>query len=213
MTSDVATQKRKGVQHRVLMDLTQTLGHVLKVHLPDQLDGASIEVAHELPDEAAIAKLKKSQLLFSVVMIGAQRARDGQSKERPIIREEDDEGGLMEYRLGSPTRVTARYMMSPWAKDVLETQVALGALMQHFFSFPIVSYDDYQGSSLERAGQIAVELDQDAGLDTMMGLFSGYGRPYRASVVYKVDVVVESIFRVPVRRVTEKVNIYKSVKS
>ncbi|RME75319.1 MAG: DUF4255 domain-containing protein [Planctomycetota bacterium] len=213
--TDAATiTKRHSVQHNVLMDLSKTLGYLLQTHLPDQLgDKARIEVAYELPDPAQVDKLKKNQVLFSVVLLNATRTRDGQTHERPIVREEDEEGGLTEYRVGSPTRVTTRYMISPWTKDPLETQVALGALMQHFFSFPVVSPDDYQGVSLERAGQLVVDLDENVGIETLMAVFQSQGRSYQPSVVYKVDVVMESIFRVPVRRVVEKVNIYRKVES
>ncbi len=215
MANDIATivTKRKSVQHNVLMDLTQTLGHVLKTHLPDQLGKVPIDVCYELPDSAALEKLKKGQLKLSVVLVDATRNRSVQSAERPIVREEDEDGGLTEYRTGAPTHVFARYLVTPWAKDPLDAQVALGAIMQHFFSFPIVDEQDYQGVSLLRAGQLAVELDPEAGMPVVMGLFQGYGRPYQASLIFRVDLVMESIFRVPVRRVTEKVNIYRKVES
>ncbi|GIW72542.1 MAG: hypothetical protein KatS3mg102_2084 [Planctomycetota bacterium] len=209
----LATRYKREQNHQILQDISNTLAHLLRTYVPARLPKKKLEVVFALPDEAALGKVKKDTVLVSAVLIDVIRSRAVQSVNQPIVREEEEDGAVVEYRLGAPTFIEPRYLVTPWEADPLENQIVLGAIMQYFFSYPVIAPEDVQGNAVVAGDRPVVELDGELGLQQVLELFRAYERPYRPSLVYRLRVKMESIHRVAVRRVTEKVNIYRKVEA
>lgn len=200
-------------RHELLKDVCVTLGFVLARYLPKYLDGTKVEIVHDPPDEETLAKAlkKKKSLLISVCPIDAKPSSRVQTSNQPIVHEEDDDGNLVEYRCGSPTFIEARFLVTPWTTGSLEAQVVLGTIMQHLNSYPEVLEEDIQGESVHIDDKPAFEQDTDFTVDEAIRLWGAFQRPFRPSLVYRVTVRMESVFRTAIRRVQERRNVYRKL--
>jgi hypothetical protein len=200
-------------RHELLKDACQTLGHLIEKHAPRYLEGAKVEVVYDPPDEEMLAKAakKKGTVLFSLLLIDCARSTAIQSTNQPIVHEEDEEGNLVEYRCGPPTYMLIRFLVTPWVSAALEGQTALGAIMQHFNSYPEAAEEDIQGESIHAEDRVNFDLDSSFTLNEVMKLWEAFKRPYRPSLVYKVTLRMDSVKRTAIRRVREKVNLYRKL--
>ena len=83
---------------------------------------------------AARAAKKKKLALVSVVLIDVKESTAIQSVNQPIVHEEDDDGNLVEVRLGSPTYLEIRLLVTPWLSSRLDGATVLGAIKQYLGS-------------------------------------------------------------------------------
>jgi hypothetical protein len=199
-------------QHEVVRDTSLTLAHILKTNLPAHLDNKPVDVVFDLPDEKTVdAAQKAGKLLLSVFLIDAQRSRDFQTNEQPVIREEDEEGNVVEFRLAPPTAIRPRYLITPWTKESLEGQVVQGLIMQLFFDHSNFLEEDLQGDSIAVDDRCAINLDESMKMDELLHVWQAMQRPFRPSLVYTVSAKLESGKRIAIRRVKERVLGYKKL--
>lgn len=201
--------KRK--QHELIKDACLTLGGVIEKRVPPYLDGRALEVVYDPPEDARLQKAKKAgTVLVSVLQIDATRSKR-QSTNQPVITDEDEEGNLVEYRLGAPTFVQIRFLVTPWLESSLDGQVVSGAILQHFNSFPETDEKDIVGSSIHPDDRPVYDLDESMELDDIIRLWEAMGKPYRSSLVYTTSLKMDSVKRTAIRRVREKVNLYRKL--
>ncbi len=201
-------------QHEVVRDASLTFGHILKTNLPPRLAGKPVDCVYAPPDDAAIdAAAKDGKVLLSVLLFETPRSSNIQLAEEPIVREEDADGNIVEFKLGAPTMISPRYMITPCVKDPLEAQVVLGLIMQLFFDHPSFLPDDIQGESIHGEDHCPIHFDDRFRVNDQMALWQGLapGKAFRASLVYSVDVRLDSARKKGVRRVMERILDYKKL--
>jgi hypothetical protein len=199
-------------QHEVVRDATLTFGHILKTYLPPRLGGRAVEVVYEAPDQKTVDEVAaQGKILLSMILIDTLRSTGGQTMEQPIVREEDDEGNLVEYRLGPPTYISPRYLVTCWAKDPLESQAIQGLVMQLLFDRPQFLPEDVQGVSIHGEERCPIDLDEQFKVEDQIKLWQALGKTFRPSLVYSLRVRMESAKRVAIRRVKERILDYKKV--
>ncbi|MGH7296109.1 MAG: Pvc16 family protein, partial [Polyangiaceae bacterium] len=175
-------------QHEVVRDCTLTFAHILRTYLPPRLDQKPVECIFDLPDPAQIdAVAAEGKVLVSIVLIETLRSSH-QKIEEPIVREEDTEGNIVEFRLGSPTMICPRYMITACCKDQLESQVVQGLIMQLFFDHPEFLPDDVQGESIHGEERAPIHFDDKFRYQDQIAVWQGFGKPFRASLMYSVEV-------------------------
>jgi len=198
-------------QHEVIRDCSLTFAYILKTHLPPRLEHKPVECVFEAPTDALIeSSAAENKVLISIILIETTLSTT-QMTEQPVVREEDEEGNIVEYRLGSPTMVSPRYMITPFSKDPLEAQVVQGLIMQLFFDHPSFLPEDVQGQSIHGEDRAPIHFDNKITYHDQMALWSGLGRPFRASLVYAVDVRLDSARKTGIRRVMERILDYKKI--
>ncbi|HVY61345.1 MAG TPA: Pvc16 family protein [Planctomycetota bacterium] len=200
-------------QHEVVRDATLTFAHILKTQLPGRLDGKPpVVCVFEVPDKQTQEKAKaEGQVLLSVILVDVGRSQIAQTSEQPIIREEDEQGNIVEYKCGTPTYIMPRYLVTPWSGDPLQDQVVLGLIMQVFFARQQFRPEDIQGSSIFGEQGPMVMLYEAFNLERQMKLWQVMGHAYRPSVVYGVNLVMESMQKQVVRRVKERILDFKKL--
>ncbi|MHC4389983.1 MAG: Pvc16 family protein [Planctomycetota bacterium] len=206
-------------QHHLIRDVCQSVGRVIEERVAPLLakeDGLDIECVFDCPEEDDSKKGKsasksKKKLPVSILLVDTKRSESMQSTHEPVVREEDEDGNLIEYRCGPPTFMTLRLIVTPWGDANLENQAVLGAIMQHFVSFSQLPEECLVGEALNPEDNPFVELDDKIGVFEQMQLWESLGRKYRASLNYRIDVRLSSLRRVALRRVTEKVNQYRKL--
>jgi len=198
-------------QHEVVRDCSLTFAHILKTYLPPRLDQKPVECTFEAPSDAAVdAAAAEGKILISVILIDTALSAI-QQVEEPVIREEDDDGNIVEYRLGSPTMISPRYLITPFCKDPLEGQVVQGLIMQLFFDHPSFLPEDVQGVSIHGEARTPIHFDDKIRYHDQMAIWSGLGKPFRASLVYAADVRLDSARKTGIRRVMERILDYKKI--
>lgn len=201
-------------RHELLKDACLTLGHVIQTYVPKYLDGVNIEIAYDPPDDdllATVAKKKKKTIVISVLLIDATKSSAMQSANQPVVHEEDEDGNLVEYRCGPPTYLQMRFMVTPWLPSALDGHSALGAIMQHFNSYPEAAEEDIQGESIHQEDRPAFDLDTSFHTPDQIRMWEAFARPFRPSLIYKVTLRMDSVKRMAIRRVREKVNLYRKL--
>ncbi len=199
-------------QHEVVRDATLTFAHILKTYLPPRLDGKKVDVRFEPPTDEEVEKAAKDgRIILTVILMNVTRAQGRQVMDEPVVREEDEEGNIVEYRLGIPTYISPRYMITPWVKDPLEAQVVYGVIMQHFFDHPEFLPQDIQGVSIHGEDRCPINFDDKFNLDEQLKIWQALMRPYRASLVYTTSLRLDSVKKTLVRRVKERILDYKKL--
>jgi len=200
-------------QHEVVRDSSLTFAHILKVQLPPELEQKNqIDVVFDVPDVKKIEQSKgEGRVLVSVILIDVSRSSVQQTTDQPIVREETETGEIVEYKMGPPTFVMPRYMFTPWTTDALFDQVILGLVMKVFFTRTTFMPEDIQGRSIYGEQKPMVMLVESFGLEKQMKLWQVMGHPYRPSVVYGVNVRMDSMQKTIVRRVKERVLDFKKL--
>lgn len=200
-------------QHEVVRDSSLTFAHVLKVQLPPQLEKKNpIDVVFEVPDVKRIEKARSDgHVLISVILIDVNKSTVQQSTEQPIVREETETGEIVEFKMGPPTFVMPRYMITPWTTDPLFDQCIIGLVMKLFFTRTNFLPEDIQGQSIYGEAKPMVMMVESFGLEKQMKLWQVMGHPYRPSVVYGVNLRVDSMQKTIVRRVKERVLDFKKL--
>lgn len=201
-----------GNEHEVVRDATLTLAHILKTHLSPRLGNKPVEVVFDMPDEKAIdAAAKAGKCVLSLYHMDTVRATHVQINEAPVVRDEDDDGNIVEYRLGIPTFVKPRYLITAWSKDPLEAQVVQGLIIQLFFDHTSFLQDDIQGESIHVDDPCPITYEDSVKLEDLLNIWQALQRPFRSSLVYSVAVKLASARRVAIRRVQERILDYKKV--
>ncbi len=201
-------------QHEVVRDASLTFAHILKTYIPPHLDKKqAVEVAFEVPDVKKIDKMKtEGKILLSLILIDTAKSTVQQSTEEPIVREEDPEtGDIYEYRLGAPTFIQPRYLVTPWSGDSLFDQIVQGLVMKIFFAKTMFLPEDIQGKSISPDANPQIIFDERFGLEKQMKLWQVMGYPFKASIVYSVNLRIDSLNKVPVRRVKERILDYRKI--
>lgn len=197
-------------QHELIKDCSLTLAHVFKKYLPDRLGTDKIEVVFDFPDPKKLAARKAAGVLLGLVLLSVNESDTLRSNRQPLVREEDDDGNIVEFRAGTPTFVSPRYLVTVWDSDALECQVVLGAIMQHFFSYSQLAAADLQGNAMY--GQAPVNIDLiELDLDARLNIARSTGLPFRPSVAYETTLRMDSARRKAIKRVYEKVNVYRKL--
>lgn len=199
-------------QHDVVRDATVTFANILKRHLPPKLENKPVEVLFEFPDEKTVEKAdQEGKVLLSVVLVDTTRESGRQTMDEPIIREEDENGDIVEYKLGIPTFVKPRYLFTPWNKDPLFCQSVMGVIMQHFFDSPSVAPEDIAGASLDGEERPPVTFEEKFRVEDQIKLWQAMGRPFRPSLVYTMSVRLDSTKKTVLRRVKERILDYRKL--
>jgi len=201
-------------QHEVVRDATLTFAHILKSQLPPHLDDkrSVVECVFEVPDAKRIQKAHADgKVLLSVILIDVNRSTITQTSQEPIVREEDEHGNIVEYKMGAPTFVMPRYLVTPWSGDPLDDQVLIGLIMKVFFARSQFQPEDIQGDSISGDAGPLVMLVEQFNLERQMKFWQVLNQPYRASLVYGVNLLMESMQKSIVRRVKERVLDFKKL--
>ena len=201
-------------QHEVVRDATLTFAHILKQQLPPFLDEKQrvIECVFEIPDSKKVEKAhSEGKVLLSVILIDVNRSTIAQTSEQPIVREEDEQGNIVEYKMGSPTFIMPRYLVTPWTGDPLHDQVLVGLILKVFFARSQFQPEDIQGDSIYGESGPLVMLIEQFNLERQMKFWQVLGHPYRPSLVYGVNLLMESMTKSIVRRVKERVLDFKKL--
>jgi len=200
-------------QHEVVRDATLTFAHILKTQLSGHLEKTpTVECVFEVPDQKTQDKAKTAgRILLSVILVDVNRSQIAQTTEQPIIREEDDQGNVVEYKCGTPTFIMPRYMITPWTGDPLQDQVVMGLIMKVFFARDQFQPEDIQGSSIFGEVGPMVILQESFNLERQMALWNTMQHPYRSSLIYGVNLVMESMHKTFIRRVKERVLDFKKL--
>jgi hypothetical protein len=189
-----------------------TFAHILKTHLPPRLDGKPVEVYYAPPSQEQLEKAwNEGRIPISVILLEVSRAAGRQIMEEPTVREEDEEGNIVEYRLGIPTYIAPRYLITPWCKDPLEDQVVHGAILQLFFDRPNFMPEDIQGIAIHGEERNEIYFNEQFNVDEQVRIWQMLQRPYRASVVYSTTVRMDSVKKTLIRRVKERILDYKKL--
>jgi len=198
-------------QHEVIRDVSRTFANILEKHLPARLEQKPVTCVFEAPSDALIeSTAADGKVLISIILIETTLSTT-QMTEQPIIREEDEEGNIVEFRLGSPTNVSPRYLITPFSKDPLEGQVVQGLIMQLFFDHPTFLPEDIQGESIHGEDRPPIHFDEKVRYHDQMAIWSALGRPYKPSLVYAADVRLDSAKKIGIRRVMERILDYKKI--
>jgi hypothetical protein len=198
-------------QHDVVRDATLTFANILKRHISPKLE-KPIEVVFEFPDEKVVEKAEKDgSVLISVVLVDTTRETGRQNMEEPVIREEDENGDIVEYKLGIPTYVKPRYLFTPWNKDPLFCQSVTGVLLQYFFDNPSVAPEDIAGDSLDGNERPPITFEEKFKVEEQLRLWQAMARPFRPSLVYTMAVRLDSTKRNVLRRVKERILDYRKL--
>jgi hypothetical protein len=199
-------------QHEVIRDATLTFAHVLKTQLPGRLENRPVDVYFEPPGQADLEKAwGENRVPLTCILVDIHRATGRQVMEEPIVREEDEDGNIVEYRLGIPTFVMPRYMITPWCKDALDGQVVHGTILQLFFDYRNFAPEDVQGVSIHGEDRCPIEFDDGFELDAQIKMWQALARPFRASLLYRTTLRIDSVKKTLVRRVKERVLDYKKL--
>jgi len=200
-------------QHEVVRDASLSLATVLKNILPERLEKKQpVEVIFDIPDAKRIDKMRsEGKILISVIFLTIGRSTLAHSSEQPIIREEDENGEILEYKLGVPTFLMATYLFTPWTGDPLQDQVVVGAIMRIFAERMRFQEEDLQGESIDIEQSPRIDLIESFTVDKQMQLWRAWGQPYRAGVVYGVSLRMDSTSKTFVRRVKERVLDFKKL--
>lgn len=205
--------KAKG--HELFKDACLTLGHLIETRVPRYLGGDKLEVVYDPPEEDALQKAlkKKKTVLVSVVFLDAKKSSQYQTTNQPIVHEEDEEGNLVEYRCGPPTVMEIRALVTPWVQSSLDGATVLGAISKHFASFSEAGEDEVRGESMSAEDRPAFDEDTTVPLDERIKLWGAMmpGRPFRPCLIYKCNLKMDSAKRTAIRRVREKVNLYRKL--
>jgi hypothetical protein len=204
-----------GKQHELVRDACLTIGHIIKTRLPEYLGERPVTVIYDAPSDEDLSRAKEaSAFLLSIVWLDSGLSTSVQSTHQPIVHEEDDKGNIVEYRCGPPSFVRSRYMVTPWTDGSLDAQVLTGGIMGHFLSFPEISDDDIQGRSIRPDDKPSISIDEGVDLEKQIqlwDLWSATGQTYRPSLVLVTTLRMDSLRRTAIRRVREKVNIFRKV--
>ncbi len=195
---------RREKQYEIVRDCTLTFGHLLKVGLTPSLKEHKLDIAHDLPDEDMLKKVGKKEWVLSVVHLDTQRASYQTTKE-PVTREEDEEGNIVEYRLGTPTFISPRYLLTPWTGSSLDDQVLTGLFMQFLFDHNRVEPDDVQGHTIQSDEKPMIVLEEKFRLDEQFAWWAAHGRLYKPSMLYSINLRMDSLKKVVIKRVKERV--------
>jgi hypothetical protein len=200
-------------QHEVLRDATLTFAHILKTHLPPNLEKKNpIDLVFEVPEAKRVEKARADgKVLISIILIDATKSTIHQTTEEPIVREETETGEIVEYRMGPPTFIFPRYMITPWTGDPLFDQVVMGLVMRLFFTRSTFLPEDIQGNTIAGESKPPIMMVESFGLEKQMKLWQVMGHPYRPSVVYGVNLRMDSMRKSLVRRVKERVLDFKKL--
>jgi hypothetical protein len=201
-------------QHEVIRDATLTFAHILQTQLPPLLDNkrTKVECVFEVPDAKRIEAARTAgHILMSVVLIDVNRSTIAQTTEQPIVREEDEDGNIVEYKMGAPTFIMPRYLVTPWSGDPLQDQVVIGLILKVFFTRSEFRPEDIQGQSIFGETGPMVMLVEQFNLERQMKFWQVLGHPFRTSLVYGVNLCLESMQKSIVRRVKERVLDFKKL--
>lgn len=200
-------------QHEVIRDATLTFAHVLKTQLPPRLEGKKeVQILFDIPDQKTIEKSHKDgKVLLSILLVDAGKSTSIQTTEQPILREEDEDGNIVESRAGPPTYVMPRYLITPWSGDTLIDQVVIGLIMNVFFSRPAFMPEDIQGDVIKSEPAPQALLIESFTAERQMQLWRAMGHNYRPSLVYGVNLRMDSYQRTVVRRVKERILDFKKL--
>lgn len=141
---------RRELQHEIVKDASLTFAHILKTELPKQLEKKpQVEVVFEIPDIKVVEKNRQAgKTLIAIVWIGIGRSTMQQRTEEPIVREEDANGDILEYKLGPPTFLMPSYLFVPFSAEPLQDQVVIGTIMRTFLARSSFLQEDIQGNSI-----------------------------------------------------------------
>jgi hypothetical protein len=197
----------------VVRDASLTLAHLHNTQLPAHLEkNPPVVCVFEVPDKKTQEKAAAAgQILLSVILVDVGRSQISQTSEQPIIREEDEQGNIVEYKCGTPTFIMPRYLVTPWTGDPLQDQVVIGLIMKVFFARQQFRPEDIQGSSIMGEQGPMIMLYEAFNLERQMKLWQVMGHPYRSSLVYGVNLVLESMTKQVVRRVKERILDFKKL--
>ena len=199
-------------QHELVRDATLTFAHMIKTYLPAKLENKPVEVVFKIPSQADIETAKKNgAALVSVIHVDTQKSTQVQSTFEPIVRKEDDSGGITEYRQAPPVFITPRYMITPWCDDPLLDQVMTGLLLQLFYDHTYFAPEDVRGNSIHTEDQPPISHDEKFKIDEQMRFWQASGGTFRPSLVFTVTLRLDSPRLQPIRRVKERVLDYKKL--
>jgi hypothetical protein len=204
---------RRENQHEIVRDCTLTLGHILKTRLAKMLEGHKLDVSFELPDEETLAKVGKKEWLISLVHVDTLRSQVFQSAKEPVTREEDEEGNIVEFRLGTPTYIQPRYLLTPWTGSTLDDQLLTGLVMQCFFDHVCIEPEEVQGGSIQSDEKPSIILEEKFKIDDQFTWWAAQGRRYKPSLMYSVNLRLDSIKKVVIKRVKERVMDFRKMES
>lgn len=201
-------------QQEVVRDASLTFAAILKNQIPPNLEKKqAVEVVFDVPDVKKVEKARgEGKVLVSVILIDVSRSTLHQTTEQPIVRDEDPETGeIIEYKQGPPTFIMPRYLFTPWTGDALHDQLIMGLIMRIFFSRNEFLPEDIQGKSIHTDASPMIVLVEQFNIEKQMRLWQAMGHPYRPSVVYGVNLRIDSMIRVMVRRVRERILDFKKL--
>lgn len=204
---------RRELQHEIVKDASLTFAHILKTELPKQLEKKPpVEVVFEIPDIKVVEKHRQAgKILIAIVWIGIGRSTMQQRTEEPIVREEDANGDIVEYKLGPPTFLMPSYLFVPFSAEPLQDQVLIGTIMRTFLARSSFLQEDIQGSSISATDSPMITAVESFNMEKQMTLWRSWGQPYRPGVVYGVSLRVDSLNKTLVRRVKERVLDFKKL--
>ncbi|MFC1705832.1 Pvc16 family protein [Planctomycetota bacterium] len=204
-----------GGQQGLVRDACLTVGNIIERELPGYVEGRPVTVVFDPPtDEQLEEAYKEGGIVVSVVWLDSSLSKAFQSTAMPIVHEEDEDGNICEFRTGAPQYVRSRFMITAWTKSSLDAQVATGSIMAHFLSFPNIEEEYIKGDSIRIQDTPSLDLE-DVDMDGQMRLWelwnAGDSRTYRPSLVVITTLRMDSMKRKMVRRVREKINVFRKV--
>lgn len=202
-------------QHEVVRDASLTFAHILKTRIPPELENRKqqVEIFFEVPDPKRLDKVRsEGKIPISLILIEIIKSTHQQTTEQPIVREEDpNTGEITEFKMGSPTYMMPRYMITSWCTDPLVDQVVIGLVMKVFFTHQSFRQEDIQGQSISPDSNPIIFWVESITLEKQMRFWQVMGHPLRASVCYAVNVRLDSMVKTFVRRVKERVLDFKKL--
>jgi hypothetical protein len=206
-------------QHLVVRDASLTIAHILKREIPPRLENhAEVETFFEVPSketphvlEQIEAARKAGKVPITIALIDIPRSTQQQVSEFPVIREEDADGNIVEYKCNPPTYISPRYMLSVWTGEPLQDQVVHGILLNLFFQRGAFLPEDIRGNVIRTEPTPTITLDEKFDLQRQFQLWERLGHNYRPSMIYRVELRMDSYTKTAVRRVKERVLDFKKV--
>jgi hypothetical protein len=204
-------QNDKG--HLVVRDATLTFAHILKTYVPPLLEQTRpVDVMFELPDEKTLAKAKQEgRAILSCILIDVNKSSIVQTTQTPIVREEDEDGNVVELRMGPPHFVMPRYLITPWSGNPLVDQELIGLTIRIMVNRASFQPEDIQGSSIPGESKPMLLVVDTFDLNKQLQLWEQLGAKYRPSVICAVNLRMESLTRNVMRRVKERILDYKKI--
>ncbi len=193
--------------HEVIRDATLTFAHILQKGLESRL-GKEVEVVFDPPSEAKLKEAGPKKALVSLLWVDTGKANI-QTAHEPIVREEDEQGNLVEWQLGNPTYVSPRYLVTPWTGNMLDDQVLTGMILQLLGDHCHFEPEDIQGDAIYGEERPPIAFEEKFKVEDQRKVWEAFGRPYRASLCYSVALRLDSTKRKLVRRVKERIIDFK----